>query len=197
MFCVKRFPLLCLLALLAACSSLPGAPPTSGGRLKMPEAAFFQALALMEKGQWAAAETAFLALSTRFPDYSGPWTNLGFIAAAKGDDAEAVRHLEKAIAVNPENAVAMTALGTLLYRRGDHSGALAWNQRAISLRPDYADAHLNLAVLFDKALHQPSLALQHYRRYQSLTLDEDLAVAAWILELEQGHSSSDYKVVSK
>ena len=195
-----RLPTLLLCTVLlggCASSSMSGSALRSPSVTKMSELAFFRALEMMEQGDLSGAEPVFLALSQRYPRYSGPWTNLGLIAVAFGEDDKAIPYFEKAIAMHPGNVVAMTALGTLLYRRGDHMAALDWNQRAISIRPDDPEANLNLAVLYDKVLLQPDQALKHYHRYQTLTGDSNLAVAAWILELEQGDSNHDYKVVSQ
>lgn len=197
MNCVRALGLLAVL-LVSACASAPGDGQVSRPLPQaMPAIAFSRALALMADGELPAAEAAFQALAKRYPGYSGPWTNLGIIAAQRGDHWAAADLFAKAIAANPDNAVAIMALGTLLYQRGDIDAALARYRQAIVIRPDYAEAHLNLAVLYDQALHQPAPALEHYRRYQQLTGDKSLLIAAWILALEKADSSTHYKMVSK
>lgn len=187
------------LLLLCACNATRELGPRPAGQslAAMPEARFFAALELMNNGDWSGAETAFLDLADRYPAYSGPWTNLGIIAAGHGQTDRAIQYFQRAIAANPANAVAMTNLAALLHRSGDDGAALALYQRVLGGRPDYPDVHLNLALLYEKALGRKDDALRHYRRYQQLTQEENLAVAAWILELEQGGEASDYRVVSK
>lgn len=192
-----RFLAVLLVLLAVGCASGPGG---DRGRLApeaMPKAAFARALGLMDQGDLAAAEAAFRLLAQRYPHYSGPWTNLGILAAGRGDHSSAERLLAAALKANPSNAVATAALATLRYQRGEVTAALGLYQQALALRPAYAEAHLNLAVLYDKALHQPASALRHYRRYQQLSGGEDLLVAAWILALEKADSKTHYKVVRK
>lgn len=160
----------------------------------MPDVEFKYALEIMNNGEWQQAEKAFLAMTKRYPDYSGPWTNLGIISAGRGDASKAETYFKKAVESNPKNAIAMTGVAILLHQQGD-LGALTWYQRAISAQPDYPEAYFNLAQFYEKMLRKPEKALSYYRRYQSLTNEKNLAVAAWILELEQIKSTEDSQMV--
>lgn len=149
-----------------------------------PDQRFQEALGLMKARQFPEAQAAFIALSRDYPAFSGPFTDLGILYAQGRQRELAVASLTRAVAANPENEVAHNWLGTLLRENGDFVRAEQSYRRAIAVRPGYAQAHLNLAILYDVALHRPRDALVSYRDYQRITGNEDLIVAAWIREIE-------------
>jgi tetratricopeptide (TPR) repeat protein len=149
-----------------------------------PDLRFQEALALMKARRYAEAQAAFLALSTDYPDFSGPLTDLGILYAQGRQHELAVASLTRAIKANPDNAVAHNWLGTLHRESGDFLRAEQAYRRAIAARPDYAPAYLNLAILYDVALHRPREALTTYQDYQRRLGHDDLIVAAWIRDLE-------------
>ena len=149
-----------------------------------PDRRFQDALGLMKARHYPEAQAAFLSLTTDFPDFSGPLTDLGILYAQGRQTELAVASLTRAIKANPDNAVAHNWLGTLHRERGDFLRAEQSYRRAIAARADYAPAHLNLAILYDVALHRPREALIAYQEYQRRVGQEDLIVAAWIRDLE-------------
>lgn len=149
-----------------------------------PNKRFAEALALHKGNQVGEAEAAYLALTQDFPQYSGPWTNLGIVYAKSNRRPQAVSALSRAVTANATNYVAYNWLG-LLYREGnDLPRARAAYDKALALKPDYALAHYNLAILLDAHLKRPLEALPHYREYQRLSGRQDLKVLAWIAEIE-------------
>lgn len=195
-----RMTTLLLTVALAACSapgprrpaeraSTAATAPTAvatppGAQKGDPDLRFQEALALMKARRYAEAQAAFLALSTDFPDFSGPLTDLGILYAQGRQNELAVASLTRAIKANPDNAVAHNWLGTLHRENGDFLRAEQAYRRAIAARPGYAPAYLNLAILYDVALHRPREALTTYQEYQRRLGHEDLIVAAWIRDLE-------------
>lgn len=149
-----------------------------------PDQRFQEALALMKARQFPEAQAAFIALSRDYPAFSGPLTDLGILYAQGRQHELAVASLSRAVAANPDNAVAHNWLGTLHREQGDLLRAEQAYRKAIAVRPTYAQAHLNLAILNDVALHRPREALIAYREYQRLIGSDDLLVAAWIRDLE-------------
>jgi tetratricopeptide (TPR) repeat protein len=171
----------------AAASSTATAPTavaTPSADKGDPDARFQDALALMKARRYPEAQAAFLALTTDFPDLSGPLTDLGILYAQSRQTALALASFTRAVKANPGNAVAHNWLGTLRRESGDVAGAEQDYRRAIAARPDYAPAYLNLAILYDVALRRPREALAAYQEYQRRAGQEDLIVAAWIRDLE-------------
>lgn len=163
----------------------PGAAAaTSGESRGDPDQRFQEALALMKARKFPEAQAAFIALSRDFPTFSGPLTDLGILYAQSHQRELAVASLTRAVKANPDNAVAHNWLGTLHREGADFVHAEQSYRKAITVRPDYAQAHLNLAILYDVALHRPREALASYREYQQLVGKDDLIVAAWIRDLE-------------
>lgn len=204
--CIERTsaPLtLAVLALtLAACavgpakrgSTKPTATPTNSAPTAQaapadaskgdPDQRFQEALALMKARRTSEAQAAFIALSRDYPNFSGPLTDLGILYAQTHQRELAVASLTRAVAANPNNEVAHNWLGTLHRENGDFLRAEQSYQRALQAEPGYAQAHLNIAILYDVALHRPREALSAYRSYQRIAGTDDLIVDAWIREIE-------------
>lgn len=155
-------------------------PPDKGD----PQARFNAALDLWKQNQIAETETALKELTTDFPQYSGPWTNLGILYAKSNRRDLALAALNNATTLNADNDVAFNWLG-MLYREGrDYNRALTAYNRALKINPNSALAHYNLAILLDEHLKQPQQALPHYSAYQKLSGKQDLKVLAWVAEIE-------------
>lgn len=149
-----------------------------------PNQRFASALDLSKKNQVAEAETAFARMTVDFPGFSGPWTNLGIIYAKSNRRPQAIGSLQRAVALNPKNAVAWDWLGILYRQTGDLARARQSYEKALDINPDHALAHYNLAVLLDAHLRAPREALPHYKEYQRLAGKQDLKVMAWVAEIE-------------
>ncbi|WP_020648614.1 tetratricopeptide repeat protein [Solimonas variicoloris] len=186
-------------ALLAACASQSPVPTPTRARALPPSAAtapadpdkadpqqrFAAALQLMREGRRDEAITVLQVLTSDFPQYSGPWTDLGILYAQLRRPREAGDAFDRAVRANPDNAVAWNARGVLYREGGDAARAEQCYRRALAAQPDYAKAHYNLAILYDLTLRRPQDALAHYRQYQQLAGDAaQPMVAVWIRELE-------------
>lgn len=195
--CIRRLAAATLLALLSACAATPATPqhaiairnvatplPPAAPRRSDPDQRFEAALKLMKDHEVQQAQAAFLALTRDFPELSGPLTDLAILDAQQHQSAPAIAGLQRAVALNPRNAVAWNWLGSLYRERGDAAHAEQAYLQALAARPDYAAAHLNLGILYDVALRRPQDALAQYRLYRQSAGDNDLIVLAWIKELE-------------
>lgn len=141
------------------------------------------ALAAMRNGDDAAAEKLFQQMTKDFPAYSGPYTNLGIIyfRAGKMDKAEpAFLH---SLEINPKNPVSLDYLGIINRNKGQFKEAYAYYDKALQIDPDYAYAHRNFGILLELYMGKLSEALDHYKRYQDLTKEEDQEVKRWIADL--------------
>ena len=189
----KTFVLCASVLLLTGCGST-GAP--GAAKRLSPEAAaeaavqlataeqYQGALALMQQQKFLEAELALLKFVLAYPDYSGPYVNLGILYARSGRADKAEEAFRDAIARNPGNAAAHNQLGILYREAGRFEEADRAYQEALAAAPDYASAHFNRAVLYDLYLQQPTIALSHYERYQALSGNADGQVAKWIAELK-------------
>ena len=72
---------------------------------------------------------------------------LAAVAAAQGSHADAVRHYDQALEVEPDHSGAMCGKGNALRTVGDQEGAVAAYRSSIEARPLYAEAYWSLANL--------------------------------------------------
>lgn len=183
--------------LLAACGSAPkrtdgpGTPPAARQPDAPkppdkgdPQARFEAALAQLKAKQLQEAEESLVSLTKDFPQFSGPWTNLGILYAKSNRKPQAAVAFNKAAVLNQENVVAFNWLGILARETNDYPRAQLAYEKVLKLDPDNALAHYNLAILFDEFLKRPADALPHYREYQRLSGKQDLKVLAWVAEIE-------------
>lgn len=161
---------------------------TAGVAAATPQAAqqrYDAALKLLQDGERDAAREALLALTRDYPQYSGPFTDLGILHARQRQRDAAIAAFREAVRLNPQNTVAWNWLGTQYREHGQFAAAEQAYRAAIAARPDEAAAYLNLAILNDVSLHRPQIALQAYRDYQQRAGSEARPiVAVWIRELE-------------
>lgn len=185
---------LALIAALSACKTAPTKPalptrPTAEQPAKAPDkgdpqARFTAALGQLKAKQFQEAEQALVALTKDFPEYSGPWTNLGIVYANSNRKPQAAVAFNKAAILNQENTVAFNWLGILARETRDYARAQMAYEKVLKLDPDHALAHYNLAILLDEHLKRPAEALPHYKEYQRLSGKQDLKVLAWVAEIE-------------
>jgi tetratricopeptide (TPR) repeat protein len=149
-----------------------------------PKERYEQALEALKSNQFQAAETALLAATRDYANYSGPHTNLGIVYARTNRKAQARAAFERAVAIDKDNAIALNWLGVLAREAGSHAAAERYYRAALEADSGYAPAQLNLGILYDQYLKRPADALAAYRRYAAMTDDEDLRTAVWIAELE-------------
>lgn len=192
----SRLPLLVLLTaalVLGGCSSIrrdktkgAGAktPVTQTADKGDPQGRFAEAVEMMKNSQPKEAEEAFVALTKDFPQYAGPWTNLGILYAKSKRRDPAIAAFTRATQLNASNAVAYNWLGMLKREGGDYAGARLDYEKALQLTPDEPLARLNYAILLDQYLKQPREAVEQYKRYLQVAKKEDLRVLAWIAEIE-------------
>jgi tetratricopeptide (TPR) repeat protein len=109
----------------------------------------------------ATAIRAAAKASGAYRDPADPWADaliedcyepyrLGIAAgnlARNGDPAGAVRLLQRAVEIAPDDVSALYQLGTLLIQQGDHAGAIQQLRRCTELSPDFADGWANLSAL--------------------------------------------------
>lgn len=156
-------------------------PPADKGD---PEGRFAEALELMKQRKSAEAEAAFMALSSDFPEFSGPQANLGILFAKSKRRDAAIAAFTRAATANGNNASAFNWLGILNREAGNYDRAKQSYEKAIAVKPDYAAAHLNLGLLLEDHLKQPQAAVAHYREYYRIGGGKDLRVLPWIAEIE-------------
>lgn len=99
--------------------------------------------AAAERGDWAAAEAAYLELLEGSPDSAYLYTELAYARVGRRDLDGALQSARQATALDPDNGPALVAEGVILEARGDLTAAEAAFLRADTVDPsDETAAHL-------------------------------------------------------
>jgi tetratricopeptide (TPR) repeat protein len=129
------------------------------------KALFFQGVALAATGRFAEAETTYRrALALDAMDFKA-WNNLaGILFDSLDKPMDAIRCMERAMKLEPQNKLGWSNLASMVGRLGRHEKALEFADRALALDPNMVDALLHKAAAA-KALGKTELV-----REASLTL---------------------------
>ncbi|MDE2711748.1 MAG: tetratricopeptide repeat protein [Acidobacteriota bacterium] len=120
------------------------------------------------KLDFARKETAARLAGYRFkldqnPEDEKAHFGLAGMLAALGERDGAIRHLDEAVHVRPDFALALSDLGRLHFLNGDVDRAVALFSRAIAASPELPQAHHNLGTV-RLAQRNPEEAEAHFRR---------------------------------
>jgi tetratricopeptide (TPR) repeat protein len=129
---------------------------------------------LSMQGRFADAESAYLALLKKAPDYEEAHFNLGFLYARQGRTNDAIGHYETAIRLVPTYAEAHSNLGNLLVRARRFDEAIQHLQTALAADPKNSRTHNNLGTAFASA-GQLTNAIPQFAR--AVQLNPDFAEA--------------------
>ncbi len=120
-------------------------------------------IALFAAARFSEATTAAAAMTTRLPWHPFGWKVLGASLRQLGRNADALAPMQKAVALQPDDAEAHNNLGATLRDLGQLREAVDCARRALEIRPAFAEAHSNLGnALAD--LGQLAEAVASYRR---------------------------------
>jgi tetratricopeptide (TPR) repeat protein len=135
----------------------------------MTEALSWRAWAHIESGDAARAEADYrTALKDRtYPTPEKLHLNLGMLLLKVGREAEAVREMERAVALNPAYARGHYELGKIKDRSGDTGSALVHFQAALGGMKDSADLNLRLAIALERT-GDGVRAREHFKRVLEL-----------------------------
>lgn len=120
------------------------------------------ALALHQRGLTWHAEVLYEHLLRTRPNDPALQHLLGVVRQQRGNHAEALRLIGRAIAADASQGVYFNNYGAALLALERPVEALACFHRALQIRPEYADAHANLG-LASRALGQPTTARAAFR----------------------------------
>lgn len=119
------------------------------------------------------------------PEVAQGFAREGQLALEQGRRNAAVEAWQKAVELDPGNAVIVNNLALLLKDQHRFVEAVQLLETGIDRSPDVAELHFNLAVIAELYLLDLDKALTHYNRYRGLTKEEDTLVAGWIADLER------------
>jgi len=106
-------------------------------------------------------------------------------ALEEGRKGAAVKAWQKAVELDPTNAVIVNNLALVLKDQYRFAEAVKLLETGITHSPEVAELHFNLAVIAELYLLDLETALTHYNHYRELTKADDQEVAGWIADLER------------
>jgi tetratricopeptide (TPR) repeat protein len=111
------------------------------------EAHYYLAMVLKSKGDITSARTYLRRATLLDAKLGAVWYELGNIALVTERPDEALRALEKAVALLPDAPEVHNNLGLARQAADDAAGAETAYRRAIELKSDYAEAMANLGLM--------------------------------------------------
>ncbi len=179
-------------------TATPTAKPTTEPTLAVLDPAhqrsFTEATRLMQAGRNDDAQKVLTALVAANPELGGAHANLGVLHLRAGRPSDAVAAAERAVRANPKQATYANLLGVAHRHNGQFVQARTAYQKAIELDAAYAAPVLNLGILNDLYLANPTGAVDLYARYLILTPAGDAAVTKWVAELKGRKASTNVAV---
>ncbi len=92
-----------------------------------------------------------------------PLSGLGNAYFQKGMHAEAQSSYERALTVQPDNALPASDWGILYYKRMIREGRFLNTRRALALEPDHADAQLKVGLILQEKGETDKAAIHFYK----------------------------------
>ena len=157
-----------------------------------------RALLLARAGDRVAAQRACGRAVASSESDSSVRLTLGQAYSELGMADGALRHLTKAVELNPDSAVAHTAFGRQLCRLGRGEEARAAFQRALTLNAESAGAHTGLALvhLVDRDLGKAMVCLERGLASRPAGLQTSIADLKRLLERRDDLPEAHYALAS-
>ena len=111
------------------------------------KALFFQGVALAATGRFVEAETIYRWRWSIDPSDFKTWNNLaGVLFDSLDKPMDAIRCMEQAMKLEPQNKLGWSNLASMVGRLGRHGKALEFADRALALDPQMVEALLHKAA---------------------------------------------------
>ena len=135
-------------------------------------------ITLLNQGLLSEAAAKAQGMTERFPEHWAGWKMLGVVYNRVGQNGDAIGPMQKATALQPNDAEAHNNLAIALDAVGRLDEAAASYQRVIRINPDHAKANGNLGLALYR-LGRLGEAEVAYRR--TLEIDPEAAMVHWAL----------------
>ncbi len=140
----------------------------------MTEAAFTEAMQLLEKGDNQVAIAAFRKLLERNPGHALAHFNMGLLMERTGDQDAALAAYKDAVKQDPNMASAWNNMGVILDGRGEYTEAISHYRSTVAAKPDHAGAWANLCHALKSTARLPE-AIE--AGYKAISIAPDMARA--------------------
>lgn len=141
-----------------------------------------EALRLLEQGRNEQGIELLARAAEAAPELSAPQIDLGIAYHRAGDLEAAEKHLQNALALNPDHPVVHNELGIVYRKSGRFAEARQSYEAALAIYPGFHFARRNLAILCDLYLADMQCALAQYQAYLE-TAPEDAEAQMWLADI--------------
>ena len=140
---------------------------------------YARAAGLLAQERYAEGIALMQSVVAKQPKLTAAYIDLGIAYGKTNELDKAEASLKQAVELQPQHPVAWNELGLVQRRLGKLNDARASYEKSLAAAPGFHFARLNLAVLCDMYLADPSCALENYLIYQQV-MPGDKQVAGWI-----------------
>jgi len=113
-------------------------------------------------GDLTAAAACYDKALALAPDHPGIHYGYAMLLQSLGRNAEAIKHVRRAVSGKPDHLDALFLLGNLLYAGGQDAEAIECYLKILKRSPRHADTHNNLANVYQR-LGETERAIVHYK----------------------------------
>jgi tetratricopeptide (TPR) repeat protein len=136
------------------------------------KALFFQGVALAATGRFVEAETTYRRAAALDAADFKTWNNLaGVLFDSLDKPMDAIRCMERALKLEPQNKLGWSNLASMVGRLGRHEKALEFADRALALDPNMVEAHLHRAAAA-KALGKKEIVKETSEKLAAIEADK-------------------------
>lgn len=147
---------------------------------------FADALGLLRDKEFEPAEQSLLVITSKYPNYAGPWSNLAIAQLSLKKYEASLESINSAINIDSSFCSSLALKGVVLRELGKFADAKTVYLQAIECNPDDIASIYNLGVLADLYLHDATTALFYYQTYLvALEGEQDSTVESWVVGLKR------------
>ncbi len=129
---------------------------------------------LIHRNQLAKAKVLYETMLKEYPPHPETHYRLAGIASKQNDLDKAVKHLNAAIRINPEDSVIQLCLASVLAKQGRLDEALNHFDKGLQIDQDNASAHNNMAIIF-RSQGKIKKAIYHFNA--AIRIDPDNTIS--------------------
>ena len=150
-------------------------------------------------GQLDKSEQAVRWVLDRYPDNTNALLEISNIYSVRKDYDGQIQSIERAISIDPNDAVAQYMLGKINILLENIDDAKTAIERAIQIEPEHSSWHFQLATLY-REQNETDAALSHFHKAVRLSLEQQLEediVVNYQIELARAYSADGDAAAAK
>lgn len=190
---IKHILIACVFIVLSGCGLFQTKPEVVDNHLETEAAIdpelqslFADALALLRDEKFEEAEQQLLAITSAYPDFAGPWSNLAIAQLSLKKYDISLVSINISLEADQGFCSSLSLKGVILRELGKFEEAKASYLKAVECNPKDNLSIYNLGVLADLYMHDEISALFYYQTYlANQSESKDSVVETWVVDLKR------------